>query len=371
MLFIAFYKDKKLNFYKVGGVVETFEPKNTKYKFKDKKILVIGDILYLKEQYPKTSEENLKAIIQNTLEDGFPDKELDFLYDFEEEGDSFSVNIYAFDKNILKEIREVFDYQYLLAEYMCFSSTEPTLIIFEDKTYKLIAFEKKTISVASLKDISKEGLNIFLKSLYPFTPKKIINYTNRDLNIENEIKLPPPKYPLFLNYINQVDLRRYKISPAISINPYFIYRVLFYIAFAYGMALYVNTSYYDHYLKSLKQVHKELSKALAKKLHQSKTPQKNLSKSFYKEYETTVLYQDPIFVFSTLSKLLTKDSYITNADMNPKDLKVNINTKDPFNIISNLTNSDCVKEFNLTSPIQKSFGNQFYMLNLEMVLCKR
>ena len=96
MLFVAFYKNKKISFYKVGATVSSFDPKVEKPKFKDKRILVIGDVIYLKKVYPKTNKQNLELIIKNELEEDFEDKELSFFYDFEEKEEFVELNIYAY-----------------------------------------------------------------------------------------------------------------------------------------------------------------------------------------------------------------------------------------------------------------------------------
>lgn len=269
-------------------------------------------------------------------------------------------------------MKKVFDYQYAISEWQCFFSKEPTMVIFkEEDYYNIVAFCQKPILTTNLNTLTSQSIKLFLKSLYPFEPKKIINYTDIDLGVESiEVyKAKPSNYPIFLNYISNINFRAFKIFKGIPFDFYFAYRLLFYVLFAYTCALYVNINYYNYYIKSLKEVHKKLLKTLSE-THQSQKP-KNLSKDFYKEYKAYVKYQNPIFVFKTISKILTKDSYITYAELSPTNIKININTQDPFNILNNISNDGCIKSFHLNSPIQKAFGGDFYSLNMEITLCKR
>ncbi len=371
---ICFYKEGKKSFYEVSKSVRVLREIG-KVPFFEKKVLVISseDAHYYKDTLPKTSYENLKSIIQNQIEDTYPNQEMDFCFNIAKSFENtMQVNVFIFKKDILQEVKKDFDFNYVLVEPICFKSQKNEILIFkEDGTYNILAISETGLySYLQLKDFSKEYFELFLKGLGNFDIEDIISYEDIDLGLDiKTIQKAYKSYPIFLDYINHIDLKPFKRFQAFKIDEDLVFRIIMYFLTGYAAALYINGKYYEENVQKITYLNKKLLPYIKLNLAQSTSSRAHYKEAFVKEYKSTIAYIDPIFVLDDIASCLKDKEYITNVDikpLNPQTPKATftVNTNKPFEILESLTKDKCIKNFDLESPVSQNF-QKVYSLNIK------
>jgi len=349
-MFICFYKDGKTRTYTKGK----------KSKFLEKRVLIISakNTYYIRESFPNTSYENLKNIIKNYVEDLYQDQSMDFCFNIAKiYENSIRVNIFVYKSEILQEVKKEFDFNYVLAEPLCFKSHQNEIVVYKDDLYNILALTKDGLyAYLQMEDFSQEYFDLFLKSLGDFEPKNTVKY---------EHKLQP----VFLDFIDKINLKHYKVSSAFKIDEDFVFRIMIYFLLGYIGALYVNHTYYQDQIKKISYLDDKLRPFIKTSL-QEQTPKKNYKKGFIKEYNAQVVKIDPIFIMDNMAKHIKKGEYITQADIKPKNpttpqANFNISTKSPIRFLESISKDKCIKDFNLESPLMSN-PQQIYNVNMKM-----
>lgn len=372
-MYICFYKDGKKEYYEVDKSVKNID-KLTKKGFFEKRVLVISsnDVFYLKETFPKTSYENLKNIVQNHVEDVYPNEKMDFCFNVAKVYENtMKVNIFAFPFSILEDVKKDFDFNHVIVEPLCFKSQENDILIYkEDDAYHILAISEEGLySYLELRDFSKDYFEFFLKGLSDFEIKNIISY--EELNLDtNYIKKPQKNYPIFLDYIKYIDLKPYKRFSAFKINEDLVFRLIIYFLIGYGAALYVNHRYYQQNIQKISSLDKKLKPFIKSRLSSEEEPAKHYKKSFVKDYQNTIVKIDPIFVLDNIASHLQKKDYLTQIEIKPLHPDVpqanfTVVTKKPFKILEGFSKDSCIKDFSLESPLSKNM-QKVYSINMKV-----
>ncbi|MGC9144310.1 hypothetical protein [Hydrogenobaculum sp.] len=372
-MYICFYKDGKKEYYEVDKNIKKID-KPRKKGFLEKRVLVISskDAHYLKETFPKTTYENLKNIIQNHIEDVYPNEKMDFNFNIAKTYENtVKVNIFVFPFAILEDVKKDFEFTHVIAEPLCFKTKENDILIYkEDDIYNILAVSEEGLySYLQIKDFSRDYFEFFLKGLSDFEMKNIISY--EDLSLDMDIVRKQPKaYPVFLDYIKSIDLKPYKRYSAFKINEDLVFRAIIYFLIGYGAALYVNHRYYQENIKKIHYLDKKLKPFIKASLVTKETNKNHYNKSFIKAYENTVIKIDPIFILDNITSHFHKGDYLTQIDIKPLHPTVpqanfTIVTKKPFEFLESLSKDSCIKDFNLESPLSENM-QKVYNLNMKV-----
>ncbi|HEK24935.1 MAG: hypothetical protein C0170_06840 [Hydrogenobaculum sp.] len=372
-MYVCFYKEGKKSFYELKKSVKVLKDVG-KLPFFEKKVLVISskDTYYYKDTLPKTSKDNIKSIIQNQVEDTYPDQEMDFCFNIAKSYENtIQVNVFVFKKSILDDVKKDFDFNYVLAEPLCFKSQKNEVLIYkEDTIYNILALTQNGLyAYLQLKDFSKDYFELFLKGLGNFEIEDITSYEDIEFGLHaNTTKKSYKNYPIFLDYIANIDLKDYKRFQAFKIDEDLVFRVVMYFLIGYAAALYVNGKYYEENIKKIEYLNKKLLPYIKSTIAQNAEPKTNYKEAFVKEYKSTVVYIDPIFLLDDIASHLEDKEYITNIDikpLNPQTPKVSftVNTQEPFKFLESLTKDKCIKDFDLESPVSQNF-QKVYSLNI-------
>ena len=372
-MYLCFYKNGEKHYYEVDKSVKKLDGP-VKRGFLEKRVLVISakDVFYLKENVPKTTYENLRSIIQNLLEDVYQDQVMDFSFNIAKVYENtMRLNIFAFPQSIIEDVKKEFDFNYVIAEPLCFKSKENDIIIYkEDDIYNILALSQDGLySYLQLKDFSKEYFDFFLKALSDFEVKNIISY--EDLNLDTDVVRKPPRpYPVFLDYIKGIDLKPYRRYLAFKINEDLVFRLIIYFLIGYAAALYVNHRYYQKNIEKIVYFDKKLKPFIKESLSSEEKPSKEYKKSFIKDYQNTVAKIDPVFVLDNIASHLQKGDYLTQIEIKPlhpttPQANFTVVTKKPFKLLESLSKDSCIKDFNLESPLSKNM-QKVYSINMKV-----
>lgn len=350
-----------------------------------KKVMIVGRDVFLhtRKRYPPTTSGNISKAIEMDIKDIFPLKNPDFTFKIFEKSDTYSlVDIWAWDCSNYKEIKRVFPFTHVLPEDAAFISGEPEITVFEGQTLKhLIAHNKDGfLGGSSMRRLTDKGFETFLRSLgrYANGIKTIRHHINGSrLNPPETLSIvyeDQKEYPPCLKYIRikKINLKDFRVSHKIPLNfnVDLLMRVLIYCLLAYSGALLLTGRKYEDAINEIIVKLDTLTNGLPEVRLRGETDKyANIIKKLNEKRNSIA---DPLLITNELAKSLPEGSYITKMTLNGKRLEINLSSKEPLDVIRDLSVAKYVKSVKLKGVPSKRFKSDSYnfLLSLELSTCR-
>jgi hypothetical protein len=291
------------------------------------------------------------------------------------------VDIWAWESGEYEKIKKVFPFTHVLPEDVALISEEPEVSVFEQNGLQnLIAHNRNGfIGGLSTRALTEETLEMFLHSLgrYASEVKRIKIYDTKEISDKNSIGTIPLVYeqrkdhPVSLRDLNRLDLKEFKVrgEKPFKLDIRFALRVAIYLLIIYSLSLYINKRYYEATIDEV-----------SKRLDAIKVEQSTLRKETQKEGYSEVINElkekrksrlDPLPVMDSLAKSIPEGSYLTRMSLNEGSLELSFSSKNPLDVIKNLSTVRCVKSVKLKgAPMKTPEGTFNFLLSLELMPCQ-
>uniref|UniRef100_A0A7V5XHE1 Fimbrial assembly family protein n=1 Tax=Thermodesulfobacterium geofontis TaxID=1295609 RepID=A0A7V5XHE1_9BACT len=356
---------KNILYYQAGNI--TFYKKKI-FKVFDRKIGVISvkDVIFIKKNYPLKAKKHLKKIIDEEISTLFSSENFSFFYQILNETSSqIEVGIWGFDKSIKDELINKYQCSYIIPEPLCFFSEIPLLLIYksQDMYVFIHLFKNRVLNFLTLKELNKESINLFLKSIKNISTIKsyiadetLQNYfTGFDLQTED-----PPSYQLFLDYINFIQFKNFKVKHfSFKLEPFFFLRILAYSFLSLTVAFLLSSKNYD---EKIKEIDKKVN---AIKVGETNSREKKILQELEKIRANK---QDVLYILNSLEEILPKGTAVKKLSISEETADLTLSTNDPLIVINNLNFEKCFSYVKLSSPINKEEGS--YLINIKVGLNK-
>jgi hypothetical protein len=347
-----------------------------------KKVLIVarGLCFHTRKRYPPVSHSDLKKAVQMDIEDITPVKApMHHFKVFERTSAYALVDIWAWERAVVDGVRAVFAFSHVVPEDAAFVSQRPEIGVFiENGMASLVAYAGHGfIGSAAVKDLSRQGLEVFLKGLgrhgeaieavniYGTTETRLMELLR---GVAPEVALRQPQgYPVCIDYLPLGNLGQYKIQADYS----HLYKgVLMALRFAlYGtlsVALWalITLKNYEESIQEMEgkiaQVSKEASSLLA-------GPSSEDFSDILKELDVRLKDQvQPLKVMDLLAQHLPPKSHVTRLLINEQNMEVTVTSPDPLGTVKTLGQTGFFKTVKLRgTPIKGPKGDYTFTLIAE------
>jgi hypothetical protein len=354
-------------YYQAGDV--NFHKKKI-FKFFDRKIGVISvkDLVFIKKTYPLKAKKHLKKIIEEEISTLFSSENFSFFYQILGETSSqIEVTIWGFDKSIKDELINKYQCSYIIPEPLCFFSEISLLLIYksQDMYVFIHLFKNKVLNFFTLKELNKESVNLFLKSIKNFSTIKsyivgenLQNYFS-GFNIQIE---EPPSYPLFLDYISFVPFKNFKIKHfSFKLELFFLLRILAYLFLSLTVVFLLSSKNYD---EKIKEIDKKLN---ALKVEGANSTE---NKTLQEIEKLRANKQDVLYILNSMEGILPKGTTVKKLSISEETADLTLSTNDPLIVLNNLNFEKCFSYVKLASPINKEENNYLIDIKIGLNKCK-
>lgn len=334
-------------------------PKNKWQMLFNKNVLLIGKDLtfYTRQKYPPTSDKNLKGIVENDLEDLFPMvRSPVFHYKIYEKGlDSYTLDIWAYDRSVLSRVRGLFNYNYLVCEELLYESPEVELSCFRGgDLYHIVAHGAKGFLTSKMWQAppDEDQLKLFMHSTHSFRHQiRRVNVfggftvsgfsKNALLPEEAEVKEHKEHHPVLAKPFKKLPLKNFKAGkPLIRLDASFALRVAIYLIIGYGIFQWHTL---EHFRNTLTDLERQVRKAEGEIMHLAQKAGNNAPQTQGHEEIVKFLSErfgqrpSALYILNSLAKSLPVGSVIKKISMDGPQATIDIhspNTLETIKIVS-------------------------------------
>ncbi len=348
-----------------------------------KKVMIVARelLLYTRKRYPPTTRENIAKAISIEIRDIFPLESPAYFFRVSEQTATYSlVDIWAWDCSQYEGVRKVFPFTHVLPEDMAFISDEPEISIFEHDGLKHLVASNKNgfIGGLSLRTLTDDGIEMFLRSLgrHSLEIKRIRLYCALE-NFSSEnfsgtlpvVNEQQKDYPPCLKNINRLVLKNFRYAREIPFTPSIklLLRLIIYFMIIYSFSLFITTENYD---SAIQETSKRLD-SLTKELTgvgqiKGSDDHSDIINELIEKRKSRI---GPLAVMDALAEFIPEGTSITRMILNENNLELSLSSKDPLNVIRNLSGARCVKTVKLKGAPYKAQDSYNFLLTLELVPC--
>lgn len=346
-----------------AGAVEELKPINTF----GKNPLIIGrdTALHTRKRYPSISGKDLEKAIHTELDDLFPIANASFCFRIFEKTELYSlVDIWAWDSSAAERIRGAFNFSHIIPEDLALVSqnSEVLLQVVGAMVYVTAYSGNRFLGSSSFAGPVNAGeLMLFIKSLGSLSSelRTVRFYGDEARNIElpgmAQIKDTVKAWPVCLDNINRLDLKSFKVRKAWQQHAIGIETALragSYLVLGYTLSLALSLMYYGGSLDALDRDIKGLNEKAAAAVKAKEGEDYSEALAEMKEKINSAL--PPLEVMNLLAANLPEKSFLTRLSINERKVAININSKEPLNVINNLSRLKEVRAIRLRGSLLKN-----------------
>ncbi|KWT90992.1 hypothetical protein [Candidatus Magnetominusculus xianensis] len=384
-LMVCYARVDGCDFYKVsksGISAATGGASSMVNKLTGKNVLVIGRELlyYWREKYPpllQKTQKNLSGIISNDIADMFPMLSTPaFRFSvFESHANYTLVDIWAWESRMVEGLAKDFYYNYLVPEDLLFVSGEPEATIYAvgEKIYAFAHGPKGFIGFRSLTSpLSESGVEVFLRGLGAYRQLvRRINVYGIDFMPGGAVMDIPINtigdngFPAALRGITTFKLTPFKTRTWHSaLNTELLFRVALYSMAAYLVSSYLSIKKLD---MSLEDIEMETAKTTKKINELAELQDKDVTAKLLIALAKKVSdFTPPLDVLEVLTRVITDGAYVTQLNINNRNVDVNIVSADPSGVINKLSSLKEVEAVKLVGEPAREGQTYRFRLSIDM-----
>ncbi|WP_420266567.1 hypothetical protein [Candidatus Magnetominusculus dajiuhuensis] len=381
-LTVCYARGAGCNFYnvsKAGISVALSGNSSLVNKIMGKNILIVGRelVYYWREKYPPSVQKNLKGIISNDVAEMFPmiaNPAFHFNV-FESHANYTLVDIWAWERRVVEEVSKGFYSNYLIPEDLLFISEAPEATIYADGE-KIYAFAHgpngfigfRTLAVP----LSESGVEVFLRGLGAYRQEmRCVNLCGVNLLNGGPIMDIPINFiedtgfPVSLRGLNSLRLSPFRTrSWHSAVNTELLFRAALYCMAAYLVSSYMSIKKLD---ASLEDIERETARVTKQINELAELQDKDITAKLLVALAKKVSkFAPPLGVIEVLTRSLADGAYVTQLNINNRNVDVSIVSANPSEVISKLSALKEVETVKLVGEPSREGQTYKFRLSIDM-----
>jgi len=347
-----------------------------------KRVLVIGSdlLLHIRKRYPPAPKEKLVKALALEIGDLFPFSKPAFhCEEYESSPTHTTLDIWAWESGLYSQVREVFLFNYVIPEDLCYFADVPEIKVFQHRgiTHILAHSGQRFLDGASYPDGNpgEMPLERFLQGLgrhrgeikrikiYGTGPVPLLSPENLDIS-----KAAARDYPPCLDFLAGLNLKRFKEKKEfrISLRTDVLCRVIIYLILGYGLVLYLTTQKYDQASDDIKRKLKGIDAKVSFQVPRGKG--EDYSGVIQEVNERLRSRPSPLKIMDTIAQKLPAGSSVNRMVLNEINLELSVSSRDPLSVVKAIGAGKGIKTVRLRgTPVKdSSTGVYNFILVIEL-----
>ncbi|SEM73515.1 Tfp pilus assembly protein PilN [Syntrophus gentianae] len=360
-----------------GGPLENLKPLRG---ILQKNVLVVGRdrLLHVRKRYPPAPKEKLLKAVHIELGELFPFSQPSCYCRIYASFAAYTeLDIWAWESEPYPLLRKVLPFSYVIPEDAAFfsSTNEVFLWTCEGVTHCLAVAERRFLSAVSnpADSFGEEDLERFLNSMDPYGVE--INRMRIYGALPFSLKAKPTLYaesgadrgyPPCLDNIPVMALREFRVRGEMRIPAYpgLLFRIAIYGILGYGLVLYLTMKNHEQSISDLRQISRQIDQRIL--LTESRQGLLAIDYTAIKKElnDKLIARPSPVSVLDMLARTLPKGSYISNVQLNEKNLDVWILSREPLAALKALAEQRGIRNIQLKGPLNMEGKTGEYSFNV-------
>jgi hypothetical protein len=349
----------------------------------DKKVLIVGRelLFHTRKRYPPASIKNLTRAVGLEIGGLFPISKPAFHCRVFESSTTFTtLDIWAWESEPYRRLREVFPFNFVMPEDLIYSSDVPEVKVFQYRgmTNILVHSGDRFLGSASYSDsgIDEKEMERFLSGLgrdradikrmklYGSLPFQL-----KDVGIPEILKVAQGEYPLSMDYLSTLKLNEFKVKGEIHLSSKInlLCRIAIYLILGYGLMLYLTGRNYDQAAGEIRQK----IRAIDEKMSHGETGKKieDYSDIAKEVNEKLSKRGSPLKVMEIFAQSLPMGSFVNRMVFNENTLEVSLSSKEPITVVKALGEAEGIKAVRLKgAPVKDAAtGSYNFIVTVELL----
>lgn len=347
-----------------------------------KRVLVIGsDLLFhIRKRYPPAAKEKLVKALALEIGDLFPlSKPAFHCEEYESSPTHTTLDIWAWESSLYSQVREVFSFDYVIPEDLCYFADIPEIKVFQHRgiTRILAHSGHKYLDGTSypegnpgerpverfLQGLGRHRDEIKRIKIYGTGPVPIPSPENLEISEEAARDYPPG-----LDFLAGLDLKKFKEKKEFRIlfRADLFCRIVIYLILGYGLVLYLTAQKYDRASEDLRRKIKGIDAKVS--LQDPRGKGEDYSGVVQEINERLRSRPSPLKIMDAIARKLPAGSSVNRMVLNEINLELSVSSREPLSVVRAIGAGQGFKTVRLKgTPVKDSAtGGYNFILMIEL-----